>query len=342
MGGFKFPDGVEFLGDDGAGHARFKVSIPLDDEGFFGRECPSCEQHFRIAHGDYEVLPDDLRLWCVYCGHSDDHSEFMTGQQRARMMRAVSDYASQLLDQTLDKSFGRSARRSRGSFVQITYRSKPFYPAPLPDIDEESLVRQRTCGACGLRYAVFGEHRFCPVCGLLPPLVAALDSLSAESVRLDALAELPVDVLRRLRETGVLDRTYVDTIENVVAVVETIADRVFRDVVPGADALLKGKGKVFQRLNDFAGLFAIHVGIDVCGSLGNTWPELEASWAARHVFMHSDGIVDEKYLVAVPGSALREGQRLRVTESLARSTVRAAEQLCRTIAGGRPPSPPPD
>jgi len=65
MSGFRFPDGVEFLGDGGDGNVNFSVSIPVDDDGFFGRECPECEQHFRIAHEDYEALPDDLRLWCV-------------------------------------------------------------------------------------------------------------------------------------------------------------------------------------------------------------------------------------------------------------------------------------
>jgi len=57
-----------------------------------------------------------------------------------------------------------------------------------------------------LRYAVFGEHRYCPVCGLLPPSVIALDGLAAETARLDALAHLPADIAPRLREQGVFNR----------------------------------------------------------------------------------------------------------------------------------------
>ena len=207
---FRFPEGVEFVGEDGDGQVQFKVSIPLDDDGFFGRECPESDQHFRIAHDDYDALPDDLELWCVYCGHHDDHSEFMTEQQRDRVMRAASDYAMQLIGRAFDGSFGRMARSSRSSFVRITYRSKPFYPAPLPEIDEDRLVRERSCEQCGLRYAIFGEHRFCPVCGVLGPLVTAADALAAETVRLDALNDLPTDTRRRLQESGVLDRTYGD------------------------------------------------------------------------------------------------------------------------------------
>jgi hypothetical protein len=329
---FRFPDGVEFHGDDGSGHVSFSVSVPVDDDGFFGRECPECEQHFRVASDDYDALPDDLRLWCVYCGHNDDHSEFMTQQQTDRVMRAAGDYAQQLVGNMLDKSFGKLNRSTRGSMIQISYRSKPFYPAPLPGIDEERLVRERVCGACSLRYAVFGEHRFCPVCGQLPALVTALDALEAETIRLDALAALPPAARATLRERGVLDRTYVDTIENLVAIVEALADRVFKGTVSSADAILKGKGNVFQRLDDLADLFEQHLSTDLRALLGREWRALIEVWAARHVFTHCDGVVDAKYLAAVPTSAQRVGQRLRVTEDNARTAVANTESLCRAIA----------
>lgn len=90
---------------------------------------------------------------------------------------------------------------------------------------------------------MFGEHRFCPVCGLSSPLDTALDALSAELKRLDLLADLPGEILDSVREQGVLDRTFVDTLENVVAVVEAAAERLFRARVQDADQVLKGRGK---------------------------------------------------------------------------------------------------
>lgn len=237
----------------------------------------------------------------------------------------------QYMGRMLDDSFGRTARRSRGPFMHVTYRSKPFYPAPLPEIDEERLVRERACDACGLRYAIFGEHRFCPVCGPLPPLTIALDALDAESVRLDAMGEVPREARRRLQESGVLDRTRADVVVNVVGIVEVMADRTFRSLVPAAEEAIQGR--VFQRLNDFADLFLRRANIDVRGPLGDAWPQLEEAWAARHVFTHCDGIIDVKYLRAVPSSSLRPGQRLRATDDLARRAIRYAEALCRTLAG---------
>src|SRR5258706_9166073 len=138
----------------------------------------------------------------------------MTSHQKDRMMRAVGDYAQQLIGNMLDQTFGKMARRSRSSMVRISYRSKPFFPAPLPGIDEARLVRERSCATCGVRYAVFGEHRYCPVCGQLPALTAAFDVFRAEEARLDLLGELPAETKAAAREIGMLDRTYVDAIEN--------------------------------------------------------------------------------------------------------------------------------
>lgn len=192
-------------------------------------------------------------------GHVEDHSEFLTEQQRHRLERAAMDYAEQFIGQMLDDSFGKMARSTRNNdFIQVKYRSKPFFPAALPGIDEERLIRERMCGTCGLHYAVYGEHRFCPVCGSLPASTVALDALSADRARLTVLHELPNDTLRVLRETGVLDRTYADTVENVVGTVETFAERTFHMLVPDAEEVVRGRGKVFQRLNDFADLFLEH------------------------------------------------------------------------------------
>lgn len=234
---------------------EMRVSVPTDEDGFFGRECPECSMIFRIDGDDYEVLPDDLTLWCVYCGHHDELSHFLTTQQRERLTRAVGDLGMQMISRGLSEAFRGlsrgSSRRGALSF-SVCYKEKPFYPRPLPGIDEERLARIRTCAQCQVRYAVFGEHRYCPVCGPLPAASVAFDALQADTARLDALDSLPPDATAVLREQGVFTRSWVDTIENVVGVVEALGSSVFRSAVPDAEDRLKGKGNVFQRLDDMA------------------------------------------------------------------------------------------
>lgn len=328
---FRMADGAELVSRQDE-PCEIRVSIPFDDSGFVGRQCPDCSLVFRMDAEQYKALPDDLTLWCVYCGHHAEHSEFITEQQRDRVMRAAGDFAMQTVSQELAKAFGGPSRGMRGSTSSFSYESRPFYPRPLPEIDEEQLVRVRTCAGCQNDYAVFGEHRYCPVCGQLPAVSIAIDALQADTARLDALETLPSDAKALLREQGVFTRNWVDTVENVVGVVEALASSLFRSAVPNADSLLNGKGAIFQRLDHMADLIVAAGFADLRTNLGTqTWQRLLETWAARHVFTHNDGIVDQKYLTRVPGSSARIGQRLVLTDTTCRRALDDAKALCESL-----------
>jgi hypothetical protein len=330
---FRTAEGASYEGKNEDGHDVFKVSIPLDEHGFLGRQCPSCGQIFRVNHEDYEAAPEDLVLWCTYCGHQAPHSEFMTQQQKDRLMQVAMDAGMQLIDNTIGRAFRDMARRSAGNkFFRVEYRSKPFYPKPLPGINEEALIRERTCPSCQVRYAVFGDHRFCPFSGPLSAIDVAADALAAETAKLDALALIPAEAAPALREQGVFDRIYVDTLGSVVGTVETLARDVFTARVANASGLLAGKGNVFQRLDDLADLFATHFGIDLRATSGLRWDDLKRLWAARHVHVHNGGVVDDRYLRAVRNPPLQLGQRVTVSETDARLAIAQAQLLCRAMA----------
>lgn len=331
---FQMADGVSIVGH-GDGVYQMRVSIPDDPDGFLGRQCPECSRVFRIDSGDYQGLPDDIRLWCTYCGHRAEHGEFLTDQQRERAMRAAGDLGVQLVGKQLQDVFSRMRRprpRRSGFSLEFSVRPDAFAPQPLPEIDEERLVRVRACPGCHLRYAVFAEHRFCPQCGQLAPGQVAFDALAADRARLDAFAQLPAEAGAALREQGVFDRLWIDTVENVVGVVEALASAVFHAHVSDAAVRLKGKGNVFQRLPDAADLFAAAGFRDLRTEIdAATWSRLEKAWAARHVFTHNDGIVDARYLEKVPQSGMRLGQRLGLSDPLCREALADAEALCRAI-----------
>lgn len=332
---FRMADGAKIVGRQGD-EIRLGISMPLDQDGYIGRQCPQCSLSFRMNGEDYEALPENPELWCVYCGHHGDHSEFMTAQQRERMMRAVKDLGMQIVAQGFNKAFRRlgqgASRRGSVSF-SVSYKEKPFYPRPLPGIDEERLARVRICTDCHTHYAVFGEHRYCPICGRIPPASVAFDALQADTARLDALNAVPSETKAALREQGVFTRSWVDTIENVVGIVEALSSAVFKDAVTDAADRLRGKGNVFQRLDDMADLFAAAGYEDLRTLLEPAvWQRLIATWAARHVHTHNDGVIDEKYLRKVPSSPAQAGQRLVITEADCRQAVEDATTLCRALA----------
>lgn len=259
----------------------------------------------------------------------------MTAQQRDRILRVAHDAAMQMVSDALDKSFGSMAQSTRRNrYFKVSYRSTPFYPQPLPGLDEERLVRERTCSDCGVRYAVFGEHRYCPVSGALDSPVVAQDALAAERIKLSALDGIPAEQRAILREQGVFDRIAVDTLGRVVGIVEAFASAEYRRRVSDAEVILKGRGNVFQRLDDTADLYTA-LNSDPRGSARINWSTLKRLWAARHAHVHADGRVDERYLRAVPESPLKLGQRVLVSGQDALAAIELAAALCDELDGRR-------
>jgi hypothetical protein len=111
-----------------------------------------------------------------------------------------------------------------------------------------------------------------------------------------------------------------------------VAAAVFRERVPDSATLMRGKGNVFQRLDDLADLFLTHLAINVRAACAVRWPELQRTWAGRHVYAHHDGTVDERYLRSVPTSPLRLGQRLPVSEQDARRAVELVRLLVEAVS----------
>jgi hypothetical protein len=60
------PDRPEIVSENGS-TVTMRVTLPSDDAGHFGRQCPSCKRIFRMHAEDYQAPPEDPRLTCPYC-----------------------------------------------------------------------------------------------------------------------------------------------------------------------------------------------------------------------------------------------------------------------------------
>ena len=110
----RLPHGISGFRQIGQGFEA-SVSIPADEEGFFGRQCPDCERFFKMQVEQWEALPDAAIVTCPYCGHQpEDVNDFMTPQQNQRVQSAAEALAEQYMHQTLQKVFsGLRTRRLR-------------------------------------------------------------------------------------------------------------------------------------------------------------------------------------------------------------------------------------
>lgn len=329
---YRMPDGAEIESESGS-TVKISVAIPADDAGYFGRECPSCKRIFRMHVEEYKALPDGLRLTCPYCCHEEDHSQFFTKQQIDRTMGAAQEYASQLVAGSLDNIFTNMTRRvnSRGGAVRMTYSGSSRLraaPKPLPVIVEEAPIRERTCDRCLNRYAVFGDHVACPVCGPHPPKTVATDALDAQEAALSVVNHVPSEVLAQLREAGALEKTAAGVIGSVVGTIETFLKQTFLARVAGGDAIIVGKGNVFQRLEDAAQLYKDYLAIDLPAALGAPdWGRLLVLYGIRHLLAHNNGIADAKHLARFPGKGFVVGERVTVSTDDARAALHIGRRL---------------
>lgn len=316
------------------------VPIPVDDAGYFGRACPACERLFKMLHIEYEALPDDLELTCPYCGERQDHSEFLTADQLERMrsagLAAAEQYVHDALGDMLQRTFGRSANRSRGSLLSIEWSYRPGNP-PMPsrlyEYVEEQVRRTFTCRRCGTHTAVYGAAAFCPVCGPREAVEEVCEAIATQRLALALPDQLSEDLREQARAAGVFDQHAESAIKEVVTLFETFTRSVFTNVVSGADAILRSERRTaFQNLADTERLFTEHARWSVAAAVGaTTWARLGVTFEKRHLLTHRHGQVDQRYLNQVQGSRLRIGQRLIITRQEAEQAMANLEAVITAI-----------
>ena len=334
----RLPEGISGFSQSGQGF-EFSISIPADEEGFFGRSCPACERFFKMRVEQWDALPDEASITCPYCGHQpDDVNDFLTAQQNARVESAAEAAVEQYLHQAVSKMFqGLGTRRLRPGESGIEIRVSHDPPPPVRSITayaEEEVRRTITCERCATVYAVYGATAFCPVCGPRAAADTVLESIERARRALALEDALPEDLREQARADGVFDRAAADTIKEVVTLFEVFARDQFVRRVPQHEAIVKAKGRgIFQRLDDVDALFAEHAGTAISAAVAeDTWEHLQVVFQQRHILIHRQGIVDEEYLRRVPTAPQKVGQRLVLARSDAEQALDALEAVVRAVS----------
>jgi hypothetical protein len=322
---FRMPKGMSDLTESG-GSASMKVSIPGDSEGFFGRTCPSCESFFKLRADEYSAASED-ELVCAYCGHRASVSDFITADQRERLLSAAKAYAVGKIQHALGSAF-RPVTSHRGLF-SISIEYKPGMPPRLHSYVEEQVRRTVICDACSRAAAVYGATSFCPYCGPRNVQVRVRDEIEAQRRALALFDHLPDDVRDEARAAGVMDTASADALENVVTLFEQFCRETFESIVTDADVILKSqRPNVFQSLDDADRMFRDHAAKTIRSAVNaEVWLRLNTAFAKRHVLTHRGGVVDQRFLDRVPASTLAIGQRLVITRSEAQTALADLEAL---------------
>jgi hypothetical protein len=302
-----------------------KVSMPTDEEGFFGRQCPAedCRAFFKLEAAEYGAAPEDLRLSCPVCGLMDDHKSFITQDQARRAEAAIHEMAQGAVRAALDEAFSGLGHHSGGS-VSITYKPGPAYiPKPLPTYIEQQTIRTFTCPAGGHRAVIYDLLTVCPYCGpATPPRAVLDDNLAAMARLLDVMEQLPEEHRRDVEAIGGVTALSGRALGGAVAVLQSFVkqlhDRAGKAAVAGnpwqnVDRLRKQWQEDFSE-DPFAHLSASDL------------TTLRLGFARRHLLEHNNGVADAKY-VAESGDHVAAGRRVRFQSRFVRDFVAASIRL---------------
>lgn len=250
--------------------------------------------------------------------------DFFPPETWRRLQDAAKAMAEQYVAQAFTEMHGNAIRGSRHmSFTP----GRPPAIRRLSTYAPEPTRRTMTCGSCSESYAVFGIALYCVKCGALPPAERFTEVLQVQRRLLSHFDDLPAELRVQMEADGAFTRIYEDTVKDTFGALESFLDGVFRSRVAGAACLLKKQGNVFQRLAQASVLYEAHLQVPLDVLDVPAWATLLDGTALRHVLTHSNGVVDAKYLLAVPTSPYQVGQRVHVSRADAVATLDAATVL---------------
>lgn len=117
------------------------ITLPLDDDGFLRRECPTCEQEFKWHHGATDDEPadavDPLLYYCPLCGHPSGPDSWWTQEQLDYIQAIALGVA---MDELQDE-FKKLERSSRGLLkVEMSPPGVEDIPASLHEPEDMVIV----------------------------------------------------------------------------------------------------------------------------------------------------------------------------------------------------------
>ena len=135
--------------------SQFSISIPPDEDGLVGRECPepNCEGYFKIQFGT-GLKGEDLLCHCPYCGHDAGQDQFFTKAQVKYAESVVLNKVSgAFLKDLKSMEFNHKPRGSFGIGISIAVSGRP---TPIRRYREEDLETEVVCDKCTLHYMIYG------------------------------------------------------------------------------------------------------------------------------------------------------------------------------------------
>lgn len=273
---------------------EIQISFPTDGNGYTGRECPSCEQYFKVKFGT--GLPISYHI-CPYCGHTDDGNQFFTKDQVKYVQSVIGKKMVEPLINNLRKSFKRL--ETNNSFIQFKVKTSPNR-FTIKHYQEEILETDIVCDNCGLDFSIYGVFSNCPDCGQLNAKVVFEKSIESSIKKLDLCNDESLDVFFR-------NELQKDALISGVSAFDALGKALkikYDQIIPS------NPRNLFQNiaeLNNFLhGAFGKYVG-DYTSDEDSNY--LFKMFQVRHIYEHNAGVIDNAFIRKIPEYSMYKGRK---------------------------------
>lgn len=292
--------------------SQFSISIPLDDSGLIGRECPvdECKSYFKIQPGT-GLKGEDLSCYCPYCGHEDSPDKFFTEAQiEYAKSVALRKFSSALIKDLKSLEFQHKPKGGFGIGISMSVKGRP---TPIRYYREENLETEVLCDQCTLRYTIFGVFGYCPDC-------ASHNSFQILNKNLDLILKL-VDIAEN-QNKEIEQQLIENALEDCVSAFDGFGRETCRVLSNRLNKIKRTIDIRFQNISAARDKVKKSFGIDFGSLLSHEdWKHVISAFQKRHLLAHKMGVIDESYLSATGEANEMLGRKVTITNTDVRSLV---------------------
>ncbi|MCL4236962.1 MAG: hypothetical protein KJ047_01835 [Anaerolineae bacterium] len=295
------------------------ISLPLDDEGYFDRHCPSeeCEADFKVLFEDWRDKVSDERVFCPICRYEMTADSWNTPEQSEYIRAVAPNHLQGQINTALKEDARRFNRSQKPGFISLSLSVKPGRNQIVLPVGVADTMRQTfVCEVCGCRYASVGLAYFCPACGHNSVLVTferTIDIVRQVMGKTSEMSLVLEEVIDKDTARDSVRNILEDSLCRLVGAFQYFAENLFNRQ-PGA-ASIKQRRNVFQNLAESSALWKTLTGKGYDDLLSRSeYSDLELLFQKRHLIVHRNGIIDQEYITKSGDNTHSIGQRLVISE----------------------------
>jgi hypothetical protein len=279
----------------------YQISIPKDNQGMVGRECPECKKYFKLKLGTGLPTSD---CHCPYCNYKGTSSDFHTKEQIEYAKSIAIKGALQDTANTINNMFKDLERKTRGGFIQLKVSSSNnFSNYPIKFYNEQELETYIICDNCKLEFAIYGVFANCPDCNKLNAFTIFNKSLEVSRKMLDLINNIDTDENMKEAQLKLILSDCIASFDGLGKALKISYPQVFPN----------NPKNLFQNISELNNVLKEKLHLNL-SEVFNDFPFIYKMFQVRHIYEHNMGVIDDEFIKRIPELSHLKGRKYKIDE----------------------------